>query len=96
MVGDMVTVLNKVPREMLLIFKTNDCLRGIDSTLRTRFRANAFICMTKCCTSVVFDYKIKYTASFWSRVFLRLQSFLAILAIDLSRIGLRVFSTLNS
>ncbi|KAL5008761.1 hypothetical protein ScPMuIL_014342 [Solemya velum] len=42
-------ILNKVPREMLLILKTNDVLRGIESCLQCRANATSFINMTRCC-----------------------------------------------
>ena len=35
---EIASVLNKVPRELLLIFKTNDLLRGIEYSLGTKGR----------------------------------------------------------
>ncbi|XP_067941675.1 aarF domain-containing protein kinase 1-like [Watersipora subatra] len=91
-VVNMVQVLNKVPREMLLIFKTNDCLRGIDSSLRTRFRANAFISMTKSCTAVVFDEKMRLAETWWLRLWLKLQLTVSLLFIDMTHLCLRVLA----
>ena len=34
---------------MLLIFKTNDLLRGIEATLGTRASASSFLNMSRCC-----------------------------------------------
>lgn len=42
-------VLEQVDRQMLLILKTNDLIRGIESTLRTQNRMTAFWVMSKCC-----------------------------------------------
>ncbi|XP_060658588.1 aarF domain-containing kinase 1 [Drosophila nasuta] len=42
-------VLEQVDRQMLLILKTNDLIRSIESTLRTQNRMTAFWAMTKCC-----------------------------------------------
>ncbi|XP_045185749.1 aarF domain-containing protein kinase 1-like [Mercenaria mercenaria] len=42
-------VLNSIPRQMLLIMKTNDVLRGIEAALQTRANASSFINMSKCC-----------------------------------------------
>lgn len=92
LIQDMVHVLNKVPREMLLIFKTNDCLRGIDSRLKTRFRANAFISMTKSCTQVVFEEKIKLSGSWVGQLLLKMQRTLAMLAIEFTQLTLQYFS----
>lgn len=42
-------LLNHVPRQMLLIFKTNDLLRGIEASLGTRASASSFLNMSRCC-----------------------------------------------
>lgn len=34
---------------MLLIFKTNDLLRGIEAALGTRASASSFLNMSRCC-----------------------------------------------
>lgn len=98
LIPEMVNVLNKVPREMLLIFKTNDCLRGIDSRLKTRFRANAFISMTRSCTAAVFDDQIRRTDGWWEELMLRFQKLLALYGLDLTQLFLRyfAFSSTNS
>ncbi|KAM6973774.1 aarF domain-containing protein kinase 1 isoform 1-T2 [Aplochiton taeniatus] len=43
-------LLNRVPRQMLLLLKTNDLLRGIETTLHTRAASSSFINMARCCT----------------------------------------------
>lgn len=50
-------VLNLVPREMLLLLKTNDLLRGIETKLETRNSASSFIHMTKCCVRLINSYE---------------------------------------
>ncbi|XP_005187378.1 aarF domain-containing kinase 1 isoform X2 [Musca domestica] len=42
-------VLEQVDRQMLLILKTNDLIRGIESTLHTQNRMTSFWVMSKCC-----------------------------------------------
>lgn len=42
-------LLNHVPRQMLLILKTNDLLRSIETTLGTRSSASSFLNMSRCC-----------------------------------------------
>ena len=42
-------LLNHVPRQMLLIFKTNDLLRGIEAALGTCASASSFLNMSRCC-----------------------------------------------
>lgn len=43
-------LLNRVPRQMLLLLKTNDLLRGIETVLQTRASSSSFISMSRCCT----------------------------------------------
>ncbi|XP_064621315.1 aarF domain-containing protein kinase 1-like [Lineus longissimus] len=68
-------ILNSVPREMLLILKTNDLLRGIESVLRTRASSSSFITMAKCCTRAVANYDQMLCNSWTSRfrISVRLQ-----------------------
>lgn len=51
-------VLDKVNRQLLLIFKTNDLMRGIDHTLKTASRMGSFRVMTSCCIRSVYSEKI--------------------------------------
>lgn len=44
---------------MLMIFKTNDLLRGIESTLNTRWNARSFITMSECCIRALHKHKRK-------------------------------------
>ncbi|KAM9355874.1 aarF domain-containing protein kinase 1 [Pholidichthys leucotaenia] len=46
-------LLNRVPRQMLLLLKTNDLLRGIETTLQTRASSSSFINMSRCCVRAI-------------------------------------------
>lgn len=48
-------VLQQVDRQMLLILKTNDLIRGIESTLQTQNRMTAFWVMSKCCVQTKYE-----------------------------------------
>lgn len=61
-------ILNKVPRQMLLIFKTNDLIRGIETSLKTRADTSSFITMSKCCIRALFQYKRKHCDNLWCKV----------------------------
>uniref|UniRef100_L7LWN6 ABC1 atypical kinase-like domain-containing protein n=1 Tax=Rhipicephalus pulchellus TaxID=72859 RepID=L7LWN6_RHIPC len=61
-------ILGMVPRQMLLIFKTNDLLRGIEASLGTRGAARSFITMSRCCVRAVYEDQLKHCASWWSRM----------------------------
>ena len=50
-------VLNKIPREMLLLLKTNDLIRGLETSLHTRDSDSAFIHMTKCCVKLINNFE---------------------------------------
>lgn len=50
-------VLNRIPREMLLLLKTNDLLRGIEMSLHTRNSSSSFIHMSKCCVKLINSYE---------------------------------------
>uniref|UniRef100_A0A8D3DM17 AarF domain-containing protein kinase 1 n=1 Tax=Scophthalmus maximus TaxID=52904 RepID=A0A8D3DM17_SCOMX len=50
-------LLNRVPRQMLLLLKTNDLLRGIETTLQTRAASSSFINMSRCCIRALARHK---------------------------------------
>ncbi|XP_017384018.1 aarF domain-containing protein kinase 1 isoform X2 [Cebus imitator] len=60
-------LLNHVPRQMLLILKTNDLLRGIEAALGTRASASSFLNMSRCCVRALAEHKKKNTCSFFRR-----------------------------
>jgi hypothetical protein len=61
-------VLNSIPRQMLLIMKTNDVLRGIEAALQTRSNASSFINMSKCCIRALGREKLKNCDSHYQTV----------------------------
>lgn len=68
-------VLEKVNRQMILIFKTNDLIRGIESALKTSYRMSAFKVMTKCCVNSIYEEKIINETSRFQRFQLSFQQF---------------------
>ncbi|XP_036928052.1 aarF domain-containing protein kinase 1 isoform X2 [Acanthopagrus latus] len=56
-------LLNRVPRQMLLLLKTNDLLRGIETTLQTRASSSSFINMSRCCVRAMARHKRSKTRS---------------------------------
>uniref|UniRef100_T2MA03 Uncharacterized aarF domain-containing protein kinase 1 n=1 Tax=Hydra vulgaris TaxID=6087 RepID=T2MA03_HYDVU len=61
LVSTITEVLEKLPREMVLIFKTNDLLRGLDARLGTKV---SFITMSKCCIRAKFNNDLS-KSGFW-------------------------------
>ena len=54
-------LLNRVPRQMLLLLKTNDLLRGIETALQTRASSSSFINMSRCCIRAMARYQRLYS-----------------------------------
>nr|CAG4636916.1 EOG090X047B [Ceriodaphnia reticulata] len=50
-VVEIMEVLHRVPREMLLIFKTNDLLRGLNATLGVNDNIASFVTMSRSCAN---------------------------------------------
>lgn len=64
-------VLDSIPRQMLLILKTNDLLRAISLRLNTQNRLGSFTEMLRCCTKAVFAERITSTNSMLKRMYYR-------------------------
>ena len=64
---DISSVLNRVPRQLLLILKTNDLLRGIDHQLQTSKTSRSFVTMSKCCAEAVAKEELKSCRSWFDR-----------------------------
>jgi len=52
-------VLEKMPRELVMVFKTNDLLRGLDARLKTRSASASFFTMANSCLRAVYDAEIE-------------------------------------
>ncbi|XP_025158864.1 uncharacterized aarF domain-containing protein kinase 1 isoform X2 [Harpegnathos saltator] len=61
------TVLNRVNRQMLLILKTNDLVRGIEYSLHTQARMSAMMEMSRCCVRSVYGEKLRQCSSKWDK-----------------------------
>ena len=69
-IPEITEVLNRVPRQMILLLKTNDLLRGIDSKLSA---TRSFVTLSKCCLRAVKEYDLSNCNSLfcWFSVQLR-------------------------
>lgn len=61
-------ILNKIPREMLLILKTNDVLRGIEYALNIQPNATSFLNMSRCCVRAVGEDQYRQCHSWTNRM----------------------------
>lgn len=71
---DIAGILEKVDRQMLLVLKTNDLIRGIETTLKTNDRMTAFWVMSKCCIKSVRNEEIQKSNSYWRKFALHVRS----------------------
>lgn len=62
------SVLARVNREMLLVLKTNDLLRGIEESLGTRGEKMSLINMSRYCVKSVYDRQIEHGAHIVARL----------------------------
>ncbi|XP_014105187.1 PREDICTED: uncharacterized aarF domain-containing protein kinase 1 isoform X3 [Pseudopodoces humilis] len=76
-------LLNNVPRQMLLLLKTNDLLRGIESALHTRASASSFLNMSRCCIRAVSTYQRSKSHSLYRRAQISFTEALSLWQINL-------------
>ncbi|XP_041784092.1 aarF domain-containing kinase 1 [Anopheles merus] len=76
-------VLEKVDRQMLLVLKTNDLIRGIETTLRTQNRMTAFWVMSKCCVKSIGSQEYLTAGDTWSKLTTCLREQWCILKLNL-------------
>ncbi|XP_026568322.1 uncharacterized aarF domain-containing protein kinase 1 [Pseudonaja textilis] len=76
-------LLSNVPRQMLLLLKTNDLLRGIESALQTRANASSFLNMSRCCIRAVAMYQRSKSNSLFRKAQISLSEALSLWQINL-------------
>ncbi|XP_031629897.1 aarF domain-containing kinase-like [Contarinia nasturtii] len=93
-------ILEQVDRQMLLILKTNDLIRGIETTLQTQYRMTSFWVMSKCCIESVARQEIHNSKTDWQRFAKSLHKNWSIFKLNiyylyLGIINFNLFSTLQ-
>ncbi|KAL0276063.1 UNVERIFIED_CONTAM: hypothetical protein PYX00_003726 [Menopon gallinae] len=78
-IGD---VLQTVNRELLLILKANDLLRGIEFSLKIDKRQASFLVMTKCCVNSLYEERKKQCQYMIKKVYLSVSRAWAIFKIN--------------
>ncbi|KAK6636872.1 hypothetical protein RUM43_010536 [Polyplax serrata] len=87
-------ILQTVNREMLLILKTNDLLRGIEHSLSVHKRQPSFLIMTKCCVESIYEERLRICQSTVKRCYLQVCKHWTILKLNLYYMFLNVKSKL--
>lgn len=60
-------VLENINRQMLLILKTNDLMRGVEFTLKAQNRKTSFLVMSRCVIQSVYGERLKLCKTWLSR-----------------------------
>eukprot|EP00794_Sanderia_malayensis_P020360 gene20360-22368_t len=81
-------VLNRIPRQMILLLKTNDLLRGIDSKLST---PKSLVTLSRCCIKAVMDYDLQNCDSIFGKVKIHFQANLDQFKITLYQLSLTIY-----
>lgn len=91
-------ILAQVDRQMLLVLKTNDLIRGIESSLGTQNRMTSFWVMAKCCVRTVCTQNDAAAVTRWQHFWSRLHCHWSIFKLDIYYIwlGLRNLSLLST
>lgn len=66
-------ILATVDRQMLLLLKTNDLLRGIEHTLKTHQRMASFKVMLELCIKSYYNERIRESIGTWERIGLKIE-----------------------
>lgn len=91
-------ILEKVDRQMLLVLKTNDLIRSIETSLGTLDRMTSFLVMSKCCVRSVAAQDQLGAVTAVDRFCAHLSRFWAIFRLNAMYIwlGVRSFSLLST
>ncbi|XP_046656352.1 aarF domain-containing protein kinase 1-like [Daphnia pulicaria] len=76
-VAEIIEVLHRVPREMLLVFKTNDLLRGLNSTLGVRDNITSFVTMSRSCANAHYLKEYSQCSTFLSKLHVVMSHYVA-------------------
>lgn len=77
-------LLDKMPREMLLILKTNDLLRAIERSLGIANRKETFLEMARCCAYAAYHDNMKFATTYWKEISLSYQLYFNLFKIYLA------------
>ncbi|XP_059907267.1 aarF domain-containing protein kinase 1-like [Gadus macrocephalus] len=83
-------LLNRVPRQMLLLLKTNDLLRGIEAALQTRAASSSFLNMSRCCVRALARHRRSKASSRTRRLRISVGEVLGLWRLGLYEVYLQV------
>lgn len=75
-------ILQHMDRQMLLVLKTNDLIRSIETNLQTQGRMTAFWVMSKCCIKSIYREELRNADSRWEKLRLHVAKSWAIFKLN--------------
>ncbi|XP_050428644.1 aarF domain-containing kinase 1 [Adelges cooleyi] len=84
-------ILQTVNPQILLLLKTNDLIRGIDTTLGTHSKLTSLRPMTVSCINAVYENRSISTKSFWTGLHARFQKQWALLKVRVFYLWISIF-----
>lgn len=88
-------LLDSVPRQLVLILKTNDLLRGIEHTLGAAAHYTSYLTMSKSCLRALGKHEVSMATSWRTSLYWRLRTRLYILAVHTFELWLRFQTSLQ-
>ena len=88
-------ILNRIPREVLLILKTNDLLRGLSYKLKVPNSPCTFSSASLACTRATYQDKLDHTKSLWKLLTYLVQLYWTLAKIKCYEMYLTAFPSRN-
>ena len=81
--SDITLLLDTVPRQLVLILKTNDLLRSAEHVLGASNHRQSFITMSKYCVRAIGDHEAQQSTSWLQRLRVRVRTQWTLLLVNL-------------
>ena len=89
-------LLDGVPRQLVLLLKTNDLLRGIEHSLGASGQQTSYLTMAKSCLRALGKHQLASTASWTTALYWRLRTSISILAVQTYELWLTIRHTVRT
>ena len=86
--SDITRLLDTVPRQLVLILKTNDLLRSAEHVLGASNHKQSFITMSKYCVRAIGEYDARQSSSWLRGLYIRVRTSWTLLLVNLYELWL--------
>ena len=93
--SEITQLLDTVPRQLVLILKTNDLLRSAEHVLQASNHKQSFLTMSKCCLRAVGDHDARHSPSWVGWAYVKLRTSWSVAMVSLYELWLRYGRTLG-